>query len=45
MTNPYVESSNLGVQVGNYIAVDLSYSVPLSFIPAEAATGSNLTIS
>ncbi len=45
MTNPYVESSNLGVQVGNYISVDISYSVPLSFVSSEASSGSNLTIS
>lgn len=43
--NPYVESQGLGVQVGNFFQVDLSFSVPLSIVPYEATgNGSNVTI-
>ena len=44
MTNPYLESNNLGVQVGNYISVDMTFSTPLGFTANECADGSNLTI-
>jgi hypothetical protein len=44
MTNPYLESNSLGIQVGNYISVDLMFSAPLSIIPSECSNGSNVTI-
>lgn len=44
ITNPYLESVSLGSQVGNYISVDLQFSCPLSYVPSEAALGSNVTI-
>ena len=44
MVNPYVESVNIGVQVGSYIPVDIQLSTPLSFNTTEASTGANLKI-
>jgi hypothetical protein len=45
MVNPYLESVNLGIQVGNYISADLQFSVPLSTQVNEVSNGSsNLTI-
>jgi hypothetical protein len=47
MTNPYLEAQSFGAQVGSFIQVQLSFSVPLTVVPFEAtgfAMGSNCTI-
>lgn len=47
MTNPYLVSHQIGMQVGNYTAVDLSFALPLSTVPFECTgsnQGSNVTI-
>ena len=47
LTNPYLMSQSLGVQVGNFIQVDLSFALPLSIVPFEATgagMGSNATL-
>lgn len=43
--NPYIDSFSLGASVGNFIAVDLGFSVPIPFAPNDLITGSNLIIS
>ncbi len=47
MTNPYLITQSLGQQVGNFIQIDLGFSIPLSFVAFEATganMGSNVTI-
>lgn len=47
MTNPYLVSQSLGMQVGNFTQVDLSFVIPLSFVAFEATganMGSNVTL-
>ena len=47
MTSPYLVNHSLGVQVGNFTAVDLSFVCPLSIVPFECTgldQGSNVTI-
>jgi hypothetical protein len=47
MTNPYLLSQSLGVQVGNFTQINLSFGLPLSVVPFEctgAGMGSNVTI-
>lgn len=47
MTSPYLVSQSLGVQVGSFTAIDLSFVCPLSTVPFEctgANQGSNVTI-
>jgi hypothetical protein len=42
--NPYLDSLQIGAQVGNFTTVDMQFSVPISINSGEAATGSNLVI-
>lgn len=47
MTNPHLTSHSIGMQVGNFTSVDLSFSLPLSIVPYECTgvgQGSNVTI-
>ncbi len=44
MVSPYLESFNLGAQVGSYNEVTIGMSVPLTIVTAEAVSGSNVTI-
>ena len=41
--NPYIDSVNFGAQVGNYLSVDITMSIPLSINTTEL-NGSNLII-
>jgi hypothetical protein len=41
MTNPYLLSQSLGVQVGSFTQIDLSLGVPLSIIPFECTGGAS----
>lgn len=42
--NPYLDSIQIGAQVGNFTTVDMQFSVPISINSGEAATGCNLII-
>jgi hypothetical protein len=47
LTQPYLTSQSLGVQVGNFTQVTLNFAVPVSVVPFEATgagMGSNVTI-
>lgn len=47
MTNPYLVSQQLGIQVGTYTSVELAFALPLSTVPFECTgnnQGSNVTI-
>lgn len=44
VVKPYIDSVNFGAQVGNYISVDISMSVPIGINTLEAE-GSNVVIS
>lgn len=47
LLNPYLDSQSLGSQVGNYVSVDLSFSIPLTVVAVEATgvgMGSNVTL-
>ncbi len=47
LQNPYLDSQSIGSQVGNFIQVNLAFSVPLTIVPFEATgagMGPNCTI-
>jgi hypothetical protein len=44
VTNPYVDSLNLGASVGAFTSFDIGLSVPVSISPQETLEGSNLVI-
>ena len=46
LTNPYLTSQSFGVQVSNFIEVQLAFSCPLTIVPYEATGigGTNVTI-
>jgi hypothetical protein len=45
ITNPYIDSFNLGASVGSYTSVEIGMSLPISVLASEAADGSNIIIS
>ncbi len=40
---PYLDSQTVGVQVGDYVRVDLGFIIPLTTVVAETTVGSNVT--
>lgn len=44
ITNPHLDSHSISAAVGNFVGVDLSFSIPISIVESEAASGPNLTI-